>query len=140
LPRSLLLAGRGIRREGLNFYSWGGFITMQPFDFYSDRYVSLFYKHDLDKNFWNAKWSKPYLSVAHNLIYGSLQQGSLFSNTGLKLPGGGYHESGLILNRVLRYNFGFADLNGNAGVFYHWANKGRWKDNAVWVFSLSMGV
>ncbi|HEY0110546.1 MAG TPA: DUF5686 family protein, partial [Fibrella sp.] len=47
LPRSLLLAGRGIRREGLNFYSWGGFITMQPFDFYSDRYVSLFYKHDL---------------------------------------------------------------------------------------------
>ena len=138
LPRSLLLAANGFRRSGINFYSWGGFMTLHPFDFYSDRYVQLFYKHDLDKNFWSLRWSKPYLSLAHNIVYGSLQAVNESANNGLQSFSKGYHESGLVFNRLLRFNIGFADAGLNAGMYHHWSS-GNWQDNSVWVIGLSAG-
>ena len=139
LPASFLLAGNGYRRDNLNFYLWGGFATMLPFDFYSDRYVSLLYRHTLDRNIWNLKWSKPYLSVAHNFIYGSLQQKNKVANSGLQSYQNGYHESGLLLNRLLKYDIGFGDINLDAGAFYHWQKQGEWHNNTVWVIGFSSG-
>lgn len=139
LPRSLLMAGNGFKRGDVNFYLWGGFLTMQPFDFYSDRYISLLYRHQFDKNFWNLKWSKPFLSLAHNMIYGSVNHLSKQANAGLQSYDNGYHESGLLLNRILKYNLGFADAHLNAGAFYHWQSNGSWTQNGVWVIGLSAG-
>jgi hypothetical protein len=139
LPRSLLLTGNGYRRSRISAYLWGGFTTMRPFDFYSDRYLSFFYKHDLDKNFWNLKWSKPYLTFAHNLIYGSLKRRSQLAGADLRSFENGYHESGLVLNRILKHNLGFTDIGLHGGVFYHWENGGTWKNNGVWVIGLSAG-
>ncbi len=41
LPKSFLFAGNGFRRNQVSFYTWGGFLTMRPFDFYMNRYASL---------------------------------------------------------------------------------------------------
>ena len=139
LPASVLLAGNGYRRSNMNFYGWGGFITMRPFDFYSDRYGSLLYRHSLDKNFWNLKWTKPYLSIAHNFIYGNLQQVNKAANSALQSYPKGYHESGLLFNRLLKYDVGFGDINLDVGAFYHWQKKGDWQYNTVWVIGLSSG-
>ena len=138
LPRSLLLAGNGFRRSGFNFYAWGGFLTMLPFEFYSDRYISVLYRHDLDRNFWDLKWSKPYLSLAHNMVYGSLSQVNKQANFGLQSYGSGYQESGLVLNSILSYNLRFAEMNINTGVYYHWTNDWDWKDNGVWVIGTTL--
>jgi hypothetical protein len=137
LPRSLLMAGNGYRRDGLNFYSWGGFVTVRPFDFYTDSYVSFLYNHDFDKNFWNLGWSKPYLGLAHNFVYGGLQPASKVANGGVQSYDGGYHESGLLLNRLLKYNLRFADVELNVGAFYHWETRGPWKKNGVIVLGVS---
>jgi hypothetical protein len=139
LPASFLLAGNGYRRDNLNFYLWGGFATMLPFDFYSDRYVSFSYRHSFDKDLWSLKWSKPYISIAHNFIYGSLQQKNEVANPGLQSYKNGYHETGLLLNRLLKFNFGFADINLDAGAFYHWQKEGAWHRNAVLVIGFSSG-
>lgn len=139
LPRSLLLAGNGFRRGDLTFYAWGGFFTMRPFDFYADRYLSFLYRHDLDKNLWTAKWSKPFVSLAHNLIYGGLQPESKAANPGISTYGTGYHESGLLLNRLLRYNLGVAEAGLNVGAFYHWQKDGNWRRNGVFVIGLTTG-
>ena len=112
---------------------------MRPFDFYSDRYGSLLYRHSLDKNFWSLKWTKPYLSIAHNFIYGNLQQVNKVANNALQSYPNGYHESGLLFNRLLKYDLGFGDINLDVGAFYHWQKEGDWQHNTVWVIGFSSG-
>jgi hypothetical protein len=137
LPKSFLFAGNGFRRSNqANYYTWGGFPTMKPFEFYSDRYISLLYKHDFEKYFWDLKWSKPFLSLAHNMIFGSLHSQTKLANGGLRSYGNGYHESGFLINRIVKMNIKISDLNFNTGVFYHWTADWN-RRNAVWVVGVS---
>ena len=112
---------------------------MLPFEYYSDRYVSLLYKHDFDKDFWDISFSKPYLSLAHNMVYGSLQKQNKAANFGLRSYGSGYQESGIVLNRLVRYNLRFAEFRVNTGAYYHWTSNWNWKENGVWVIGVSLG-
>ena len=137
VPQSYLLAGNGYNKEGLNYYSPGGFITMKPFDYYSDQYIAFYYKHDFDKFFWNTKWSKPFLTVAHNSIYGSLNNRNEGANAGIRSFGNSYHETGSLLNHLLRLNIHIADLFLNGGVFYHWNKEDNWKNNHTWAVGIS---
>jgi hypothetical protein len=139
LPRSFLLAGNGIRMNRSQYYSPTGFVTMRPFDYYNDRYVSLLYKHDFDRFFWDVKWSKPFLSLAHNMAYGSLDNKTVAANNGIRSFRNGYHESGVLLNQILRYNIRVTDVYFNAGLFYHWNGEANFKRGAFGVFSISAG-
>ncbi len=140
LPRSLLLAGNGFRNSGTNYYAYGGFVTMKPYDFYSDRYVSFMYRHDWDKRLWQLKFSQPYISLAHNLMYGGLKASHREANAGIDSPVKGYHESGILINQLYQRNvFGLAYFYVNAGLFYHWAPQPDWKKNSVWVVGFSTG-
>jgi hypothetical protein len=139
LSKSYLLAGNGFRTNGLNFYAWGGFLTMHPFAFYSDAYISILYKHDIDWFLWEKKFSKPYLSLAHNMLYGSMQ--SQNKTIDLVAPVNGYHESGIVLNQLIQKNFLHAFyLYLNAGAFYHWSGSYNWKKNGVFVVGISAGL
>ena len=140
LSRSFLLASKGFRRDGINYYAWGGFLTMRPYDFYSDRYISLLYKHDFDKYLWQAKFSKPFVSVVHNLMYGGISNENKNATAGIIAPVSGYHESGILLNQLLQKNlFHTFYLYLNAGVFYHWTSSFDWKKNRMWVVGISTG-
>ncbi|RYD54777.1 MAG: carboxypeptidase-like regulatory domain-containing protein [Sphingobacteriales bacterium] len=123
LPRSFLMAGNGFRIDSrIQLDAWGGFLTLLPFTYFSDKFVSLHYKHDFDRSFYEHKYSKPYLSLAHNMLYGSLNKENLLANTGITSPTNGYHESGIMLNQLLRFEYlNIAYINLNAGVYYHWA-------------------
>jgi Family of unknown function (DUF5686)/CarboxypepD_reg-like domain len=138
--RSFLLAAKGFRTEGLNYYAGGGFLTMRPYDFHSDGYISLMYKHDFDKYFWRLKFSKPFASLAHNLVYGCISNTSKAANAGIVSPVSGYHESGILLNRLLQMNFFNATyIYLNAGTFYHWTPAFNWEKNGVFVIGFSAG-
>jgi Family of unknown function (DUF5686) len=139
LSRSFLFAGSGYKRQGVNFYSPGGFITMNPNDFYSDRYISLLYTHSFDKYLWRHKLSQPFISFAHNALYGSLSSTNSLATPGVVSPGNGYHESGIMLNRIVQTSF-FKLFNVylNAGAFYHWGKKGNWEQDGVWVAGLGV--
>jgi hypothetical protein len=138
--RSMLLAAKGFRTDGLNFYAWGGFLTIRPFDYFNDRYLSVLYKHDFEKSLWKLTWSKPYISIAHNLMYGGLDKVSKEANPGIAPNSGGYHESGFLLNQLLQRNFfGATYVYLNAGVFYHWTNDPTLRRNALFVLGISTG-
>lgn len=139
LPRSFLLAGNGIRMNNSHYYSPTGFVTMRPFDFYNDRYASLLYKHDFDRFFWDVKWSKPFLSLAHNMAYGSLTGKTAAANGGIRSFKKGYHESGILVNQLLRYNIHVTDVYFNTGLFYNWSRPSPFKESAFLVFSISTG-
>lgn len=138
--RSFLMAAKGFRTEGTNYYAWGGFLTMRPYDFFNDGYLSFLYKHDFDKYFWRLKFSKPFPSIAHNILYGRIRSFNKAANAGIQSPVSGYHESGILLNQLLQMNFfNAAYLYFNAGAFYHWTNQFDWKRNGVFVIGFSAG-
>ena len=113
---------------------------MRSYDYYSDKYTSLLYRHEFDKFLWQAKFSKPFIGLSHNLMYGSLTRANKLANPEIVTPISGYHESGLMLNHLFRVNFGHvAYINLNAGAFYHWTSSFNWQKNAVWVMGLSAG-
>jgi hypothetical protein len=138
IPLSVLLAGNGIRMKGFNYYRYGGFITMRPYEYFTDRYISFIYKHDFDKYLWIAKYSKPSLSVAHNLVYGSLNSTNKKANPEVRSFQNGYHETGLIINQLLRKNLHFAEISASVGAFHFWS-KDDWRKNTVGVFSINFG-
>jgi hypothetical protein len=137
LPRSFLLSGNGSKVQGINFYTEGGFMTMHPYDFYNDRYVSFFYKHDFDRYLWETKFSKPYISLAHNMGFGSMSPNTMSHNPGLRSFAGGYHETGILFNQMIRRNLHFSDLNLGGGYFYHWTNQFS-RTNGTWVLGFNL--
>ncbi len=139
LPSSFLLAANGFHTNKISFYVPGGFLTMRPYDFFSDRYASFYYIHDFDKFFWDKKWSKPYLGIAHNLVYGGLQNRNQTANATIRSLANGYHESGILVNQLLRINVRIGDLYLNGGVFYHWNKEADWQHNTTWVVGVSAG-
>lgn len=141
LPRSLLLAGNGYRfNSQYQIYAWGGFMTMLPFTYFSDKFGSVLYRHDFDRYFYKHKYSKPSLSIAHNMLYGSLSARSALADGNINTPVNGYHESGMIINNIIRLNYlNIAHFNINVGGFYHWANAPfNWKNNGRFVIGTSL--
>ncbi len=121
VPRPLLLAANGYRFVNrLQLYQIGGFITMFPYQYFNDRFVSLYYKHDFDKCFYQTEFSKPYLSIAHNVMYGTLSDKNAKASPGT-VGSGLYNESGIVLNHLLRFDYLHIGYIGfNVGAFYNW--------------------
>jgi hypothetical protein len=138
IPLSVLLAGNGIRMKGVNYYRYGGFITMRPYEYFTDKYVSFLYKHDFDRYLWNTKFSKPSISVAHNIVFGNLNSINRKANPGVRSFEKGYHETGLIINHLIRKDLRFAVISLSVGIFHHWS-KEPWRKNTVPVFSINFG-
>lgn len=142
LPLSKLLAGRGFRNKDLPIYSFGSFITMYPYEVYTDRFFSANWKHDFNWRLYNLEnVSKPYLSIAHNFMIGSLANREVHLGPEFSVPTRGYHETGILLNDLVKINYvNIAHLNLQAGFFYHWDGDIDLKKNGKFVLGLSMDL
>lgn len=143
LPQSLLMAGNGYRfanSNRLQLYAFGGFITMNPFAYFHDRYAAIYYNHDFDWHLFKLKGSEPYLGIAHNILWGTLNSADTKANPGLATAANGYHESGLIINQLLHVNYlNLFYLNLNLAGFYHWAPTAfDWNANGRVALGLSL--
>ncbi|MCB9046769.1 MAG: carboxypeptidase-like regulatory domain-containing protein [Chitinophagales bacterium] len=139
LPRSFLLAANGYRLNKGYLYVYGGFVTMHPYTYYNDRYACLFYRHEFDRMLYKTKYSAPYISVIHNLLYGSLNRQNSLAGGNLGTPATGYHETGMMLNRIIRLNYlNIAYLDINAGAFYHWNGPFDWGSNGMFVAGVGL--
>lgn len=142
LPLSKLFAGRGFRNKDLPLYSFGSFVTMRPYDVYTDRFVSLNWKHDFDWHLYNlGNVSRPYISLAHSFMIGSLADRQVQQGVDFSVPVKGYHESGILLNDLVKINYlNIAYLNLHAGYFYHWSSTGDLKENGKFILGVSMSL
>lgn len=141
VPRSFLLAANGYKLDKSYLYVYGGLVTMLPYTYYNDKYASLLYRHEFDRMLYKTRYSSPYISIAHNLLYGSLNKEHTLTAGDLGVPAVGYHESGLMLNRILRLNYlNIAYIDLNAGAFYHWYGPFDWSNNGTFVFGLGFGL
>ena len=137
LPASFLFSTNGIRTNSFNHYYSDGFLTMTPDAYFSDNFFYVFYRHDFDKFLWQSKFSKPFITLAHNIAIGSLHKNSFQSNLFINSLGKPYHESGLIINQLIKYNLHFSDVSFNIGAFHHWNGSSDFTTNSTIVFGIS---
>ncbi len=131
LPVALMFTGEGSRSNDVTFVVDNYFQTMHPYEFLSDRYVHLFFKHNFGTLLLKTKNFKPQFVVHHNIGWGDMQHPEVYSlqfRTMDKI----YLESGLSIQSLLRSEFmDMLYMSVGVGAFYrygHYSND-SFKDN-----------
>lgn len=96
------------------------FGTMRVNEFLSDRYASLFLTYNFGNFGLNYKWFHPEFLAITNLSIGDLKNKSGHQNITYKTLNLGYYESGLIIRKLLDFNF----IDLGAGVLYRYGPYG----------------
>lgn len=146
LPLSKMFAGNGFRYgQDISLYAFGGMLTMYPYDYYSDAFVSLIWRHDFDWRLFRADIREaglgcdPYLSIGYNMLVGSMQDPEVHKYVSFTVPRNAYHETGLMLNDLLRYRYlNLYYLTFNIGYYYHWTPVLDLSNNGRLVFGLGV--
>jgi hypothetical protein len=146
LPLSKLFAGNGFLLEDNALYVFGGMQTMLPYQYYSDRFINFYWKHDFDFKFYHLKISRkfsstPSLALGYNILWGQLRDTGAHKFVQFSVPDPAYHEAGALLNRLFRMKFlGLYYINFNAGYFYHLKGRFDHKQNGRFVFGLGIDL
>lgn len=148
LPLSKNFAGQGLRYDNMNsYYSFGGLLTMYPYEYYSDEFVGLVWRHDFDWRLYNLGTqqsilsSAPYISIGHNVLYGRMRNRSAQKYVAFSVPDDGYHESGIMLNSLVRLRYlNVYHLTLNVGYYYHWAPVFDLEKNGKYLFGFGVDL
>ncbi len=129
LPLSKLFAGNGYNYDAhsvLSLYTFGGLMTMLPYQYYSDQFASVIFRHDFDWKLYkieipDTKFSSaPNICLQYNMLYGTLAHPEAQQYVSFAVPSKGYHEAGLQLNNLVRVIYAnLYYLTVNVGYFYH---------------------
>ncbi len=150
LPLGKLFAGPGYRYssgKGLDFsyYSFGGIISMFPYDYYTDQFVSFVFRHDFDWKLYKVKFrgnkfsSAPNIALQYGMLYGMLQDRQAQEQVALQVPDNAYHEAGALINNLIRLNYlDVFYFTLNVGYFYHFAPVTDYNKNGKFVLGLGV--
>jgi len=146
LPLSKLFAGNGYRYDQFSLYAFGGFLTMYPYDYYSDRFISAIWRHDFDWKLYKFKIPKskfssaPNISLGFDYLYGAMDHREV-QNTTFSVPDNGYSEAGILLNNLIRINyFNVYYITFGAGYYYHITPVTDIGKNGKFVFGLGIDL
>ncbi len=131
LPLSKLFVGQGFRYDTKSSiqqsaYTFGGMMTIYPYEYYTDQFVMFIYRHDFDWKLYKLDSRKALLSSApniclqYNMLYGTLNDRNAHKLVAFSVPDNAYHEAGMLLNNIIRYRYlNLYYLTLNMGYFYH---------------------
>lgn len=115
VPYSRLYAGNG-SFNGFNVETENSFATMRFNEFLSDRFISLYYKHNFGRLLFRTSKFKPEIAVVNNIGFGWLSNREYHNNIDYKTLEKGFFESGLLFNNLItRKMFGYG-----VGLFYRY--------------------
>jgi len=146
LPLGKLFAGNGFLAEGRSVYTFGGMQTMRLYEYYSDRFINFYWNHEFDFKLYNKKISRklssaPTPGIVYNVLWGGLKNREAHKLVDFSVPSMGYHEGGILINRLLRMKFmGLSWLNINAGYMYHFKGPFDHTKNGRFVIGLGMDL
>jgi len=131
--------GTGYRGSSLGISQ--GFQTMEFYEFISDRFVHLFFRHDFGSLLLKNKRFKPNIIIEHNLAFGSLQNPEDHLDIDFKTMEKGFFEAGLVLENLVRVKYlNFAYIGLGAGMYYRYGpyQNAAFSDNVAWGLKLSV--
>jgi hypothetical protein len=111
------------------------FETMLPYEFFSDKYVTVHFRHSFGKLLLKIKKFEPEFVITTSAGFGSLANKELHQGTSFKTMEKGYFESGLVVNNVLKLNFTTFGL----GVFYRYGPYAFEKESENLLIKMSLG-
>ncbi len=115
------------------------FGTMHPFEFVSDTYGYVFFRHNFGELLWKSKSQlfRPQFEVVQNFAIGTYAADPLhiFSLSQPKTLSKGFFESGLLVNGILSNPF----YSLGIGAYYRWGYYAHphWKDNVAIKLSIA---
>ncbi|WP_439880605.1 DUF5686 family protein [Pontibacter sp. MBLB2868] len=116
-PFVSLYNGYGSNNPEYKVYIGEGFETMRPYEFFSDRFMALFFAHNFGKRFLRTSFFKPDVVAVTNVGWGDLLQpleGMLPEQ--FSTMNKGFYESGLLLNNIISSTFSGIGV----GAFYRY--------------------
>ena len=140
-PIDRLHIANGSNRSGLPYQLPNAFNTMAPFTHFADRYVNVFMNYRIGR-IYQSQFSAPYVHVALHSGWGYLSDPEDHLPLPLNDYRQGYHEGGLYLNNLLRYEpFSIFQIGLSFGAWmrYGYYYTGGWSDNVALKLGLSMG-
>ena len=133
LPLTSLFGLKGIFNQDVRVASSNSFETMAPNEFFADRQMSLFFRHNFGSLLFNRPKFKPELLLVSSFGIGSLQERGRHRNFDFKVPEKGFLESGVQLNSLYRMKYVYEGmyLGFGLGVYYRYGAyaKPEFKDN-----------
>ena len=141
VPLPYLFNSSGIGRD----FQWLSidrvFQTMDFYEFLSDQFVHIFFRHEFGKLLFRTQWLQPAIAVEQNVGVGRLTsdvpEGTSFKH--LQKP---YLEAGLVVDNIIRINYlNVAWIGLGVGAYYRYGAQhlpGGWTENMGWRFSLTI--
>jgi hypothetical protein len=140
LPYTLLFTGEGSKGRELSYLVKNSFQTMQPYEFLSDKYVRVFYTHNLGALLLKTKHFSPEFLLAYNAGWGDLKTPE--SHTiDFQTQEHVFLEGGLIINKLVQVPIAkFATFNLGLGAFYRhgYYQLPQWQKNTAFKISFSL--
>ncbi|MCC9168797.1 DUF5686 and carboxypeptidase-like regulatory domain-containing protein [Pontibacter harenae] len=136
-PLTSLFNGYGSYNPDYMVYAGEGFETMQPYEFFSDRYAALFFKQNFGKRFLNTRFFAPDIALVTNAGIGTLSDPLEFlEEVPIQSMRKGFFESGLLLNNVISSPFSGVGI----GAFYRYGpySFDNFKDNLKIKMTISL--
>ncbi|MFW5721558.1 MAG: hypothetical protein ACOCWW_04175, partial [Bacteroidota bacterium] len=114
------------------------FGTMRMNEFYADRFLSVFFKHDFGNLLFRTEKFAPKFAVINNFGIGAFTQETNQHSVPVKSFEKGYYECGLLINNILSQSF----LGYGVGIFYRYGPYAFEKtaDNFAYKLSLTIGL
>ena len=137
-PISKMYNGHG-SYQSFSIEAENSFGTMRMGEFYSDKFLSIFFKHDFGSLLFNSKKFSPKFAVVNNFGIGELSQNLNHQTTqAIQSIEKGYYECGLLINNILNQSF----LGYGFGLFYRYGPYSFTKtaDNFSYKLSLTIGL
>jgi len=138
VPISKMYNGHG-SYQSFSIEAENSFGTMRMGEFYSDKFLSIFFKHDFGSLLFNSKKFSPKFAVVNNFGIGELSQNLNHQTTqAIQSIEKGYYECGLLINNILNQSF----LGYGFGLFYRYGPYSFTKtaDNFSYKLSLTIGL
>lgn len=136
VPYTEMYFGRaGYNAKNISIVTPSAFETMKYNEFFGNEYAAIFFRHSFGSLLLKTKNFKPEISLITNAYISNLSKPSLHKFYPLKPADKGFYESGLQIDRILKYNF----ATYGVGLFYRY---GPYSDGQVLkntVVKLSIG-
>ena len=135
IPLTALYSLKGIFDEDVRVASKNSFETMAPNEFFADRQMSLFFRHNFGSLLVNKPKFKPELLLVSSFGLGSLQNRASHTNFDFSVPEKGFLESGIQFNSLYRMKYVYEGmyLGVGVGAYYRYGAyaKEEFIDNAA---------
>lgn len=129
----------GTGSSKVNLFTKGSFNTMEPNEFFCDRFFTVFFSHSFHRKVIDFRRYHPEIVVITNFGYGDLRKDNIQDfDIEYKDMSKGFFESGVILDNIIRRKYSKYGL----GIFYRYGAYARERvwDNFFFKFSIDFKI